>query len=67
MSECDKTEVYPSKLAKMSEFRHIFSRATLWVDIAYYIPRTFPEFAIFDYTRRYLTWKSGAIISFQTS
>ena len=34
MSECDKTEVYLSKLAKMSEFRHIFSRATLWVDIA---------------------------------
>ena len=34
MSECDKNEVYPSKLAKMSEFRHIFSRATLWVDIA---------------------------------
>lgn len=35
MSECDKNEVYPSKLAKMSEFRHIFSRATLWVDIAF--------------------------------
>ena len=34
MSDCDKNEVYPSKLAKMSEFRHIFSRATLWVDIA---------------------------------
>ena len=34
MSDCDKNEVYPSKLAKMSEFRHIFSQATLWVDIA---------------------------------
>jgi hypothetical protein len=34
MSDCVKNEVYPSKLAKMSEFRHIFSRATLWVDIA---------------------------------
>lgn len=34
MSDCDKNEVYPSKMAKMSEFRHIFSRATLWVDIA---------------------------------
>ena len=36
MSDCDKNEVYPSKLAKMSEFRHIFSQATLWVDIAFY-------------------------------
>lgn len=35
MSDCDKNEVYPSKLAKMSEFRHIFSQATLWVDIAF--------------------------------
>jgi hypothetical protein len=34
MSDCDKNEVYPSKMVKMSEFRHIFSRATLWVDIA---------------------------------
>ena len=36
MSDCDKNEVYPSKLAKMSEFRHIFSQATLWVDIAFF-------------------------------
>jgi|GEM_PF-3340272 len=34
MSACDKNEVYPSKMAKMSKFLHIFSRATLWVDIA---------------------------------
>lgn len=37
MSDCDKNEVYPSKMVKMSEFRHIFSRATLWVDIAFRI------------------------------
>lgn len=37
MSDCNKNEVYPSKLAKMSEFRHIFSQATLWVDIAFEI------------------------------
>lgn len=55
MSDCDKNEVYPSKLAKMSEFRHIFSRATLWVDIAIFFHNVIPSS---------LTRKGGAFYVF---